>query len=88
MFEKLGVSAGRIRLVLNFSTTHAMDIDTAATVLGRRPDFVVPRSEGLDKSANNGRPLVTSDPTDPLVADLRKLADALANPAISRVGPA
>jgi pilus assembly protein CpaE len=88
MFEKLGVSAGRIRLVLNFSTTHAMDIDTAASVLGRRPDFVVPRSEGLDKAANNGRPLVTSDPTDPLVADLRRLADALAkSPASSGVGP-
>jgi pilus assembly protein CpaE len=77
LFDKLGVSPRRARLILNFSTTHAMDIDTAASVLGRRPDFVVQRSESLDRAANNGRPLVTSDPNDPLVADLRKLADAL-----------
>jgi Flp pilus assembly CpaE family ATPase len=55
-----------------------MDIDTAASVLGRRPDFVIQHSESLDHAANSGRPLVTSDPTDPLVADLRKLADAMA----------
>jgi pilus assembly protein CpaE len=79
MFEKLGVTADRIRLILNFSTTHAMDIDTAASVLGRRPDFVVPQSEGLDRAANSGRPLVISDPKNPLVADLQKLADALVN---------
>ena len=78
LFEKLSIPAGRVRLILNYSTTHAMDIDTAASVLGRRPDFVVRRSESLDRAANSGRPLVTSDPTDLLVADLRKLADALA----------
>jgi pilus assembly protein CpaE len=77
LFEKLAVPAGRVRLILNYSTTHAMDIDTAASVLGRRPDFVVRRSDSLDRAANSGRPLVTSDPTDPLVADLRKLAEAL-----------
>ena len=77
LFDKIGVAARRVRLILNYSTTHAMDIDTAASVLGRRPDFVVRRSDSLDRAANNGRPLVTSDPTDPLVADLRKLADAL-----------
>jgi pilus assembly protein CpaE len=77
LLEKLGVPAQRVRLILNYSTTHAMDAGTAATVLGRRPDFVVQRSDSLDRAANGGRPLVTSDPSDPLVADLRKLADAL-----------
>jgi pilus assembly protein CpaE len=77
LFEKLGVSATRIRLILNYSTTHAMDIDTAASVLGRRPDFVIQRSESLDRAANSGRPLVISDPADPLVADLSTLADAM-----------
>jgi pilus assembly protein CpaE len=77
LFDKIGVATTRIRLILNYSTTHAMDIDTAASVLGRRPDFVVRRSDSLDRAANSGRPLVTSDPTDPLVADLKKLADAM-----------
>ena len=77
LFEKLGVAAGRVRLILNYSTTHAMDTESAARVLGRRPDFVVQRYESLDAAANSGRPLVTSDPTDPLVADLMRLADAI-----------
>ena len=77
LFDKLGVSADRVRLILNYSTTHAMDVDTAASVLGRRPDFVVQRSEGLDRAANSGRPLAASDPNDPLIADLRKMADSM-----------
>lgn len=77
LFDKLGVAAQRVRLILNYSTTHALDIDTATRVLERRPDFVIQRSESLDRAANSGRPLVTSDPNDPLVADLRQLADAI-----------
>jgi pilus assembly protein CpaE len=77
LFDKLGVAATRIRLILNYSTAHSMEIDTAASVLGRRPDFVVQRSEGLDRAANSGRPLASSDPSDPLVADLTKMADAM-----------
>jgi pilus assembly protein CpaE len=77
LLDKLGVSADRVRLILNYSTTHAMDVDTAASILGRRPDFVVQRSEGLDRAANSGRPLAASDPNDPLIADLRKMADSM-----------
>jgi pilus assembly protein CpaE len=77
LFEKLGVATARVRLILNYSTTHAMDTEAAARVLGRRPDFIVQRYESLDAAANSGRPLVTSDPTDPLVADLTRLADAI-----------
>src|ERR1035437_4689427 len=77
LLDKLGVSADRVRLILNYSTAHAMDVDTAASVLGRRPDFVVQRSEGLDRAANSGRPLAVSDPNDPLIADLRKVADSM-----------
>jgi hypothetical protein len=67
-----------VRLILNFSTTHVMDVDTAAGILGRKPDFVVQRSESLDRAANSGRPLVTSHPGDLLVADLMRLADWIA----------
>ena len=84
LFEKLGVASGRVRLILNYSTSHAIDIDTATSVLGRRPDFVVQHSDSLDRAANSGRPLVISDPNDPLVADLRKLADAMAVTQIRR----
>ena len=78
LFEKIGVPTARVRLILNHSTTHEMDVDAASGVLGRRPDFVIQRSESLDRAANRGRPLVTSDPTDSLVADLKLLAGSIA----------
>jgi pilus assembly protein CpaE len=77
LFEKLGLPEQRIRLILNDSTVHSMDLPAAATVLGRTPDLVVQHSESLDRAANAGRPLVTSDPNDPVVADVRVLADAI-----------
>jgi pilus assembly protein CpaE len=77
LFDNFGIEPDRIRLILNYSTTHSMDIAAATNVLGRRPDFVIQRSETLDRAANIGHPLVTSDPGDPLVADLRRLADAI-----------
>ncbi len=52
-------------------------IVSVATVLGRRPDFVIANSPSLDEAANTGRPLITADPSDPLVTDLRKLADSM-----------
>jgi pilus assembly protein CpaE len=77
LFDTLGVSSDRVRLILNHSTPHAIDIGSVATVLGRRPDFVIGNSPGLEQAANTGRPLVTSDLSDPLVADLGKLADSI-----------
>jgi pilus assembly protein CpaE len=88
LFDNLGVRADRIRLILNYSTTHSMDIAAATNALARRPDFVVQRSESLDRAASSGRPLVTSDPNDPLVADLRRLADTIraAVPVLKEAG--
>jgi Flp pilus assembly CpaE family ATPase len=54
-----------------------MDLPAAATVLGRNPDVVIPHSDSLDRAANAGRPLATSDPSDPIVADIRVLADSI-----------
>jgi pilus assembly protein CpaE len=77
LFDTLGVSPQRVRLILNHSTPHAMDIGAAAAVLGRHPDFVIQNSRSLERAASTGRPLVTADPADPLVSDLRKLADSI-----------
>jgi hypothetical protein len=46
-------------------------------MLGRRPDFVIPHSENLDAAVNSRRPLVTCNPADPIVTDLRNLANAI-----------
>lgn len=77
LFDKLAVPRDRIELVLNHITTHSLDIQAASTVLGRKPNLVIPHSESLDRAANAGRPLVTSDPSDPVVADVRILAEVI-----------
>jgi pilus assembly protein CpaE len=77
LFDTLGVSPGKVRLILNHSTPHVTDIGSVVTVLGRRPDFVIRNSPSLDQAANTGRPLVTADPADPLAADLRELAASI-----------
>jgi pilus assembly protein CpaE len=77
LFDTLGVSPGKVRLILNHSTPHVTEIGSVVTVLGRRPDFVIRNSPSLDQAANTGRPLVTPDPSDPLVADLRELAASI-----------
>ena len=77
LLETLGVSPGRVLLVLNHSTTHAMDFESIAVVLGRRPDIEIHNAPSLDNAASTGRPLVTANPSDPLVEDLRKLSDTI-----------
>lgn len=77
VFEQMGLPTDRVRLILNHSTTHAVGLQEAATVLGRRPDFIVPRSENLDQAANTGRPVVTFDPRDPIVGDLKGLTSTI-----------
>jgi pilus assembly protein CpaE len=77
LLDTLGVMPRRVRLILNNSTTHSMDVAAAAAVLGRHPDLVIQNSESLDQAASTGKPLVATDPDDPLVADLRLLADSI-----------
>jgi pilus assembly protein CpaE len=77
LLDTLGVSPGRVLLVLNHSTTHAMDFESIAAVLGRRPDIEIHNSASLDSAASTGRPLVAANPSDPLVEDLRKLSDTI-----------
>ncbi len=77
LFDKLGVSASRVHLILNHIHAQATESDVAKAVLGRRPDFTVRWSKSIDAAANNGRPLVMSDPADPFVSDLRRLTDTL-----------
>jgi pilus assembly protein CpaE len=77
VYEKMGLSSDKVRLILNHSTTHAVGIAEVTATLGRPPDYVVPRSENLDNAANTGKPVVTSDPRDPIVGDLKGLTEAI-----------
>jgi pilus assembly protein CpaE len=77
LFDTLAVSPRRVRLVLSHNASHSMDIASATSVLGRRPDFVMPYSKSVDLAASSGRLLVAYDNGDPLVADVRKLVDAI-----------
>jgi len=77
LLDKLGASVPRLRIILNNSTVQPVVMSVAVEVLGRRPDFIARWSAGMELAANRGRPLVASDPTDPFVTDLRKVADLL-----------
>jgi pilus assembly protein CpaE len=77
VFEKMGLPTERVRLILNHSTTHAVGLQAATDVLGRRPDFIMPRSENLDHAANTGRPVVTTNPGDPIVNDIKDLTSMI-----------
>jgi Flp pilus assembly CpaE family ATPase len=77
LFDTLGVEPHLVRLILNLSTKHAIETAAATELLGRHPDFVIANSESLDRAASTGRPLVTADPDDPLVEELRGLADSI-----------
>lgn len=77
VFDQMGLPADRVRLILNHSTTHAVGLHEATKILGRKPDFIVPRSENLDQAANTGHPVVTTDPRDPIVGDLKDLASTI-----------
>lgn len=79
MLDKMRLPINRIRLILNHTTEHSMDLESAAAVLGRLPDFVIPRSEHLDVAMNSGLPLAISHPSDSMVSDLRILAGAIAS---------
>jgi pilus assembly protein CpaE len=88
VFEKMGLPSDRIRLILNHSTTHAVGLQQATTVLGRKPDFIVPRSENLDQAANTGHPVVTADPGDPIVSELENLTNTIVSALPSGVDKA
>jgi pilus assembly protein CpaE len=77
MLVKLRMPEGRVRVVLNHATERPMEIDSAAEILGRRPDYSIARSAKLDDAVNTRRPLVTTEPGDPFVTDLRTLADGI-----------
>jgi hypothetical protein len=77
MLVKLRMPEGRVRVVLNHATERPMEIDSATEILGRRPDYSIARSTKLDDAVNTRRPLVTTEPGDPFVTDLRTLADGI-----------
>jgi pilus assembly protein CpaE len=77
VFETMGFSQDKVRVILNHCTTHAVGLAEVTRILGRRADFVVPRSENLDHAANTGKPVVTADPRDPIIDDLQSLADTI-----------
>jgi pilus assembly protein CpaE len=88
VFEQMGLPSDRIRLILNHSTTHAVGLQQATAVLGRKPDFIVPRSENLDQAANTGHPVVTADPGDPIVSELEDLTNTIVSALPSGVDKA
>jgi pilus assembly protein CpaE len=75
--ERMGLEAGRIKLVLNRADGGiGLTRDDAEAITERSADILVPSDREIARSVNEARPVVLSHPRSPASRSLRSLADA------------
>jgi pilus assembly protein CpaE len=75
--ELMGVDPGVVKLVMNRADSRVgISPDDAHTITGRTADVLVPSHRDVPRSANDGRPIVMSDPGSEPARALRGLADS------------
>jgi len=74
ILDKLGVPKERTLLVLNRITASGLQADQVTRFFGRKPDVVVPYAATFDDAADEGKPLVTSSPSNVGAMSMRDLA--------------
>jgi pilus assembly protein CpaE len=74
--ELMGYDSERIRLVLNRAGTRVgITSDDVASILGRRPDVLVPSDLDIPRSVNEGTPIVLAKERSEAARAFRDLAD-------------
>lgn len=76
--EKLGFPKGRVLLIVNRITGHGLDHEQVTRFFGRVPDLGVPYSAPFDEAADQGKPLVISNPQNNGATLMRDLAAKIA----------
>jgi len=78
VLEKLGVPKGRALLVLNRTTASGLEIDQVTRFFGRKPEISVPFTRPFDDAADEGKPLVMTEPQNAGAVAMRDLAAQIA----------
>jgi pilus assembly protein CpaE len=75
--ELMGVDPGVVRLVMNRADSHVgISPEDARTITGRDADVLIPSHRDVPRSANDGRPIVMSQPGSEPARALRGLAES------------
>ena len=77
--ELIGYDTERVRLVLNRADSRVgLSEDDVVTILGRRPDVLVPSHREIARSMSNGEPIAMSGKSSEAAKAFKALADAFA----------
>jgi len=77
--ELIGYDTERVRLVLNRADSRVgLSEDDVVTILGRRPDVLVPSHREIARSMSNGEPIAMSGRSSEAAKAFKALADAFA----------
>jgi len=75
--ELMGVDPGVVKLVMNRADSHVgISLEDARTITGHDADVLIPSHRDVPRSANDGRPIVMSDPGSEPARALRGLAES------------
>jgi len=90
--ELIGYDTERVRLVLNRADSRVgLSEDDVVTILGRRPDVLVPSHREIARSMSNGEPIAMSGRSSEAAKAFKALADAFAaerNGVVEQAEPA
>ena len=71
----MGHSGEHIRLVLNRADSHVgLNQEDVASIVGQKPDVMVPSNGSIARSVNQGMPISVADPKSPAAQAFRSLA--------------
>jgi pilus assembly protein CpaE len=79
VLEKLGYPRERTVLVLNQNEPRSLNVPRVTSFFQRPPDVAIGLAELFNQSADEGRPLVLQHPTSDAAAEIRGLAEHIAD---------
>jgi pilus assembly protein CpaE len=76
--DLMGVPRERVKLVLNRARTRVgISDEDVETIIGQKPDVLVPSDRDIPRSVNEGKPIVLAKPQSEAAGAMRQLASSL-----------